>query len=1455
LANKVLKYLSQETNHNLSLNKVRIAWLDRGELRNFLIRDLHNDTLFYADQLVINYDLVQLMRGNYLSLEEILLNDAALNLIRHYPEEELNIKHFIKNLGGGSKKDKSKVIKIEHFEINACNLRLDDKAKPKKEQHVDFTNLDFFIPNLNLFDFEVKSDTITGDLNYFTGKDDISGLEIKQLETVFQFSNRSLSLNDLNLKTTTSHIADSLAFFYNGLDDFSHFVDSVSFIFHFRESLVSAHDIELIAGLSQVKSDITLDGIFWGKVGDFNIEDSRIGFGSSTFLRGGLSCFGLPTVNKTFILADIADSRLLPSDLDPYIGNISKKLERMGEVSFTGSFAGFLKDFVAKGDFYTDQGSIHSDINIKIPENPEYMFYDGSIELINLNAGAFFENQIVERINLKGNIKGKGISLQTADFKVDAKIFKSELKRYKYDSVNVSGAFAENFFSGKISVNDPNCKVEGAARIDLRSGRESLELHLLLDSIAFDKINFTPTPLFTKGKIDLTVDNFDVDVFQANLDIDSSLIKYNGRTVVLDGIHFDASYDKDSVRRINYKMPGLSAKVEGQFNISDLIKDMPVMVDGYLSKLQLKTDTIKKIGSRRKYKLDVAIEIQDLSTYLDSLKFPLKIYNHAGLEASYRKSKESHLSLFFEADSLKFKNVGLIKPLLEIDGSLDGDSQEVLTSILLTSDNQTIEGIPETKDLLLEGVWSQNIIDITTSVKQPVSKTDLRLETKVKLFSDSMMIHIDPSELYILDDNWKFNPSNAVIVRNGNITISNFEIFDSSEFIRVEGTLSDSSETFISISAEDLKMNKLNLFTMSNIGGYLNGTFNFFKKNSDDPYAFNGGFFLKSLKYDNLLLGDLTGSSSWDPEKSSIFSEVYMSREGFKSIDIKGNYYPTESEEQFAFTVEFNDAQLIFVRPFLEDNLSDISGTADGAIKIGGSLKSPRADGDIVIKDGRARINYLNTIYTISGDIGLHTDRIDFQNVELGDRKGNNAVVTGSLHHRGFKNIITDIDIRAGSFEFLNTTFLDNELYYGSAYGTGQIAISGPINDLNIAADIKTEAGTRFFIPVSESTSGSQEEFIEFVSFLDSGYVNSVEDRFELKGLTLDFDIEVTPDAYCELIFDIKKGDIIRGRGRGNLKLTLNTDGEFNMFGGLELTDGAYNFTVSNLINKEFEVVPGGRITWYGDPYDASLSLDATYLQRASTEELKNLDERAEGTSAKIPFLATLELEGNMNAPDINFNIQPENEGDLQQDAEGRRLLNQVINDEQELRKQFVSLLFLKKFSPIASFLGGSGTDNLRGSVNEILSNQASYLFSQIDENLEVELNLTDRDQDAFNTLQLRFAYTLLDGRMRVSSGGNFGNRNAQNQRTINQIVGDWSVEYSLTKDGRLRIKAFQNANDLFTSDQQSFERGTSLKFIDSFDGLKDLFHIRGETTTRKRASKIATGSEKNESDPPGSEK
>jgi hypothetical protein len=147
----------------------------------------------------------------------------------------------------------------------------------------------------------------------------------------------------------------------------------------------------------------------------------------------------------------------------------------------------------------------------------------------------------------------------------------------------------------------------------------------------------------------------------------------------------------------------------------------------------------------------------------------------------------------------------------------------------------------------------------------------------------------------------------------------------------------------------------------------------------------------------------------------------------------------------------------------------------------------------------------------------------------------------------------------------------------------------------------------------------------------------------------------------------------------------------------------------------------------------------------------------------------------------------------------------------------------LRKFSPLQSFNTGGA---ITSSVSELLSNQLSYWITQVDENLEMDVDLGALDQEAFNTFQLRLSYTFLDGRLRVTRAGGFTNQ--QNQVDISSIAGDWMVEYLLTPDGKLKAKMYNrtNYNPIYQTDDNRNTITTGFGFIytQTFDQVKELF-------------------------------
>jgi hypothetical protein len=372
------------------------------------------------------------------------------------------------------------------------------------------------------------------------------------------------------------------------------------------------------------------------------------------------------------------------------------------------------------------------------------------------------------------------------------------------------------------------------------------------------------------------------------------------------------------------------------------------------------------------------------------------------------------------------------------------------------------------------------------------------------------------------------------------------------------------------------------------------------------------------------------------------------------------------------------------------------------------------------------------------------------------------------------------------------------------------------------------------------------------VNFNDSTFQENfkkpVTKQRDLTGISFDFNLDVTPDAYCEIILDMKAGDIIRGRGTGDLQLQMDTKGEFSMYGPFEFTQGGYNFTLYDIINKEFEIKKGSRITWYGDPYRGMLNANASYNQLASFGPILS-DQTLSATPQmrrKYPVEVLLKLEGPMLTPQLNFDIVAANipqsiivDGQTVRLAfEFQAFKNKM--DEQELNRQVFSLIILRRFSPPDAFNTGGSIVN---SVSEFLSNQLSNWATQVDENLEIDVDLGMMDQEAFNTFQLRLSYSFFNGRLRVTRDGTFYsnqnnvNNSSASQSNLSGIAGDWTVDYMLTADGKFRAKMYNrtNVNPILNNlgAQNSMTTGASLMYTQSFNEFRDL--IRGARDRRRK--------------------
>jgi hypothetical protein len=593
---------------------------------------------------------------------------------------------------------------------------------------------------------------------------------------------------------------------------------------------------------------------------------------------------------------------------------------------------------------------------------------------------------------------------------------------------------------------------------------------------------------------------------------------------------------------------------------------------------------------------------------------------------------------------------------------------------------------------------------------------------------------------------------------------------------------------------------------------------------------------IKDLVFERFPSGDLHASSQWNPveQRMGIYFEVFKEKD-LKVIDVKGNYYPDRTTDKLDLLATLNNANINFIEPFYEDLISDLEGKTKGTFTIGGTLRQPIVNGQAYVTDGKITIDYLKATYNFEGNVMFTENKLSVRDLALHDKFNNTGILNGGIIHNYFRNVRFDLRGRFENLLVLNTTAKDNKLYYGTAIGTGDLYITGQEKNIKIQVDAVTNNGTKLYIPLSNSeTEVIQENYIKFakIGIEENAKEKSGNEVIKLQGIQLDFDLEVTPDAYCEIIFDLKAGDIIRGRGNGKLNLQVDTKGDFNIFGDYEIQEGAYNFTLYNVINKEFTIEPNSRISWSGDPYGARLDLIAIYRQLAALSPLFAEDSTVYNNPEarrKYPANVILHLTGPLMSPEIDFDIDitdyPKHLviNGISFETVVSAFKSEIHSNEQELKRQVFSLIILRRFAEQGSFSVGNSFGN---SVSEFISNQLSYWITQIDENLEIDLDLGTLDQNAFNTFQYRLSYSFNDGRFRVTRSGNITNED--NPNDLSNIIGDWTLEYLLSQDGKYRAKMYNrfNYNSLYGDSRSTTTATAGFSFMhtQSFNNFRDLF-------------------------------
>ncbi len=1427
---RITNFLNEDSEFHAEIGQIKLNWWDALELSNVKILDSHDSIMIAAETILVDFQLRSILPPGAPLLDQVRLEKGQIHLLIHEGDSLLNINRWTAELidrFGGSGSGGPTFFEIGNLSLRNSEFFIVNFNKDPILEGLDYNRIRLKNLNTNTSNFKIKGSEFKISIKLFNAVEAGSNLAIQELRTDLLYTLEELEFANLYFKTPKSVLKDFLRFEYASPRAFSNFIEEVVIIANLEESKIHLQDLKLFAPtLPEIDDEIYLTGKVTGPVSNIKSEEFLIRVGEKTGIFGSFELDGLPEISKTYINLSLKNSTVLARDLSPYLPeSIEKEIRKLNNITFTADFAGLLSRFVTNGEFKTSIGSVKGRINYDtVNELPSVV---SNVTLTDLDLGVLTEDQaLFQKISLNGTVNLKGNTLKNIIVDVDAKISKLGLRGYQYTNITTDATYGLDLFQGNFAIDDPNLKMTAVGLANLKAATDSIRIQIQVDTAMVASLGLDDKLKFFSGNLDIESRGIKIDEIQGIAKFKNLKVDYDGRFLDV-GDFFVQSLFAGGTRTLSLNSDYVVAAASGQFNLEQMGSDLQILFAQYSSIILNEEQPIADLTQNfsENYNLDLNVRMINMNPLIQLFEPDFSISRNTVLEGAFYQTAENTIFNFFSSiDTLGYQGRTAYGTNLDFNTSKLINSEDILASFYIFSKRQQLSKTLEFTNLGFEAIWNDNQMDLDFSLDQDYTQSAARIQANALFSAQNTKLTFDPSSLKVLNREWKFDSLNSITLTPGEVNFENVKIFNQDQFIDLEGKIGESESNQLDLTIVNVNIDLLNTLLPQDYQGFANGKFTFEQVYSNPLIA--GNLSMSSFGINKFPVGDIEADLNVGPEE--ILVSLTNTYNGTKSIEVTGKI--GVEDQNLDMEARLSQANLIIFEPFLSNYISGLGGTVSGSIKIGGKVSSPELDGRGRINSGKIRVNYLNTLYTLNGNVIFKPTQISFQDVTIRDQYNHTASLLGGITHTGFNNIFLNMTSTLTDFQVLNTTDENSEAFYGTAFVSGSLAVKGTTRNLDIIANATSKSGTQIFIPLASSSSQGQEDFINLINIQDTIRIQQIAEginRLAIENVRMNFNLDITPEAYVEIIIDPKTGEGISGRGSGVLAMNIDTQGNFTLNGTYQISQGEYNFSLYNVVKKKFSVRPGGRITWYGDPYQGIMNLTAEYTENVSIQPLLATSALADSESSstrRYPIDVIMKLNGELLSPDITFGFDFSafpSSGDVQTTISAFQ--NRIANDEQEMNRQVFSVIMTRGFSPEGQF---SGVSTISSSLGQLLSSQLNNFLGQVDKNLEVNFDLASLDQSTLETFQLSVAYTFLDGRLRVSRDGGFTDNRGNAQAA--SIIGDWQAEYLLTEDGVYRMRIF-NRNNFNTFTSLSLSKnvatyGVSLSQNVSFNSFSELF-------------------------------
>lgn len=1433
-----VKYKNKNSNVEQSIS------LEYGKI---LIDSLNIDSLFFSSESVY-------LRNPIIELYNVG-TDSMLGQ-KGNEKSEINPENLKKQMEIMMPKIKVNQLKIEDGQVWSKN-----SAVVTGKREIDFNNLR--VDNLNL---DIEKVSFSGIQNSSFVLNNLSGILDEQIELInvsssqFALSEKEIEISDFYLLTDNSSIKSKNTIKFRSVDDFKKFQDKVLLDIQFEKSVLNIEELSyLVPGMSASKlinknlgEYLYIDGQVKGRVNNFFTKDLKLRISDKVLFNGKVRIRNITEPEKSTFSIEVDRMQTSMSSLAQIIPNFRppENFYKLGAIDFNGRFDGLIYNLVAYGNLKTDLGKVDLDMQLDLEDGRNQAKYSGEIDLQKFDLAQWSGNPEFEKLTLKAAVKnGSGLVFNTANADLEASVQDFSFRGYEYNDLLLNGRLEKNQFDGKFTLKDPSADLDFDGNFLLVDNKVVGDFTTNINNLDLWKLNLSKDTISLSGDMDVSIEGSTIDDFIGQALFKDLIINRSDKQSIFKELEISSEPLSNGGRDLKLESESFNAELDGEFNLASLGNDVrAVIYKKYPDWGELLGLMEAQVQNNQKFRVDINIidgdpllnffETQDLS--IDNLSLSGNI-----------DADNALVDLATNADSISFKNFKVLGFASILNSSFNAFNFSTDTRDLFINDREH-HGVD------LDATMKDQIINLSLD-SGDLLDTIGRIKTYIKAFpqGDELIVRLEEEDWSMLGTNWAFNPRNSIKLGKKKIDISDFALTDGKRRIELK---SRNSEDLI-FHLADVDISLINPLVDNPKFTFFGESFvNFQVLKIFDKPSLQGSFVIPELIFNdepygalNLLVENL------EDDKTKIDLNLIRSEDD-QMVVFDG--FVNNNDQSIDGLLTADNFKLSFFRHLILEGISETEGHFDLSCKVKGTLQKPRLLGRAIMHDCAVRVDYLgNKVFFDEQEVRINEKVIDVTGGIITDRLGNEAVLTGGLYHTYLTDVTMGLNISSDRFLLLDTDKKDNPAYYGTGIGSASVDFSGPFELAQINISATTGIGSNLSIPVQATVENYDESFIHFV---ETGTLLDSEDSFieeepALEGVNIEMNLTITPDALVNIIFDEQLNDVIKGRGTSNLRINIERTGAFDIFGQYVVEEGDYLFTAMGLLAKPFKVQRGGTITWTGDPLNAALDFKAVYSGLRTGVDVflaeyltAGLDDIEKEAKRKTDVSLLLDIGGSLYNPDINFDIVfPELQGELKSYADSK--MRTLRANPTDLNDQVAGLLIFGSFLPSDNPLNSITQNNLiqtgYNTLSEFATNQLSFLLSGL-----VEEALIDNGLISGLDFQIGFSKnndytvqnaTVLPDEVEVIIKPKFKNdrwsadlgtnyvRQDDFLGNDNYAYYDFGLEYSLTQDGRLKLKFFSKNDIDFAEQVRENQFGAGIRYRKEFGTLaefKDVLKKQIET-------------------------